>query len=570
VRLGQRLLFGALVVVAVLVGFLVISLDRRLHTLLRDATQQDLLREARAVADRWEPGIDSDSLADRLGSALARRVTLIVRDGRVIGDSEFDGAALASLENHATRPEVAAAIANGQGTSVRPSPSAGDEELYAAVRASLGIARVSMSTRMFESVVNGTMRQVWATAALGVLLAASLALLFARSIARPVLALRDDARALAAGDLARRPSLAAPGELGELATAFHRLAEQLSARLQALEADEVLFHAVTESLNEGVIAIDARQHVVRINETATKLLGLRDVVPFPVDHLPRDRIFQDAIAAALRGTPTEDVETQINERTLALTALPLGDGGAVLALLDLTPVRKLEAVRRDFVANVSHELRTPLTVIGGFAETLADPDVPPAQRQQFAEAILSNTRRMQRLVDDLLDLSRIESGGWRPNPARIDLQAMAHDTLAAVRRSAVDKGLELREDIHSDASELVADPTAVRQILGNLVDNAIRYTSTGSVTIFARRDNGAVVLGVRDTGSGIPVEHLPRVFERFYRVDTARSRAAGGTGLGLSIVRHLVEAHGGRVRAESAPGQGTTIFATFPLVGGIA
>jgi signal transduction histidine kinase len=255
----------------------------------------------------------------------------------------------------------------------------------------------------------------------------------------------------------------------------------------------------------------------------------------------------------------------VHGRTLALTARPLGDGGAVLALFDLTDTRRLEAVRRDFVANVSHELKTPLTVIGGFAETLAMDDLSAEQRTKFVATIRSNTERMRRIVDDLLDLSRIESGGWRPVPVTVDARAIADEVIAAARRFAEEQEVVLAAAIAPDALALCADPTAVRQVLSNLVDNAVRYTPAGgTVTIFTRRAAEGVWIGVRDTGIGIAAEHLPRIFERFYRADPARSREAGGTGLGLAIVRHLVEAHGGRVEAESQIGRGTVISALFP------
>jgi len=224
----------------------------------------------------------------------------------------------------------------------------------------------------------------------------------------------------------------------------------------------------------------------------------------------------------------------ITGRTLNITARPLAEGGAVLALFDLTRVRRLEAVRRDFVANVSHELRTPLTIVGGFAETLAGEDVPREMRQQFVARILSNTQRMQRIVDDLLDLSRIESGGWVPNPRPIPVHGVAAEVYGSTKEAADAKGLRLTSEIAEDAREVHADPTALRQVLGNLVDNAVRHTSTGEVILFSRRHHRGVEVGVRDTGTGIPVEHLPRIFERFYRVDPGRSREEGGTGLGLA------------------------------------
>ena len=568
-RLTQRLLLGALLVVGFLAALIVVVVDRQFTARLGDDATTFLARESRLVGQLWEREPEApDALADRTGEALGRRVTLVGPDGVVLGDSEFDDAALTALQNHATRPEIAEAIRTGTGIARRPSPSTGTEELYVAVAIpSRGVARVSLPTASLNAIIASARRDITTAALLALAGALLIALVFSRSVSRPVEELRDVAQALADGDLERRPTLRAPGEVGDLAVALRRLAEQLSARLRALRADETLLVQLTESLNEGVIAIGTGGTVVRINETARRLLGVRAPLPFSVDLLPREVTLRDAMSAAFAGETTDGAEVVIAVRTLNVTARPLSEGGAVLALFDLTRVRRLEAVRRDFVANVSHELRTPLTIVGGFAETLADGDVPSEARQQFAERILGNTRRMQRIVDDLLDLSRIESGGWVPNPVPVSLTALASDVLAAARDAAEAKGIALTVDLASDALEVPADPTALRQVLGNLVDNAVRHTVTGSVTLFSRVHARGVEVGVRDTGVGIAPEHLPRIFERFYRVDPGRSREEGGTGLGLAIVKHLVEAHGGRVRAESTPGVGTTIVALIPHPG---
>jgi len=564
VRLTQRLLIGSLVIVGLLVTLVVAIVDGRLRQRFYEESSAGLLREARLVASQWQPGLDVDSLADEAGQALGHRVTLIDSTGRVVGDSEFEHPALDALENHLTRSEIAEAASTGSGASRRISASAGDEELYAAVRAGSGFARVSVSAVSIQQLFARARRDVLLAAAIALVTALLLAWLFSRSVARPVVELRDVAQALAAGELARRPSLAAPGEVGDLASALHRLAEQLSSRIEALETEEVRLAALTESLNEGVIAIDARQQVVQVNERARYLLGLRDTVPFPTSNLPRDRGLREAIGAALSGHAVDAHEVQIGGRELALTARPLPAGGAVIALFDLTPVRRLETVRRDFVANASHELRTPLTVISGFAETLLDESLPNDQRRQFGETVLANALRMQRIVDDLLDLSRIESGGWKPNPVRGDVRGLAEEALATGAQRRTSPAVDLRLEIAPDATSVWADPTALRQVLANLVDNAVRHTSEGAVTVFSQRTPGGVAIGVRDTGIGIPADHLPRIFERFYRVDTGRSRAEGGTGLGLAIVKHLVEGHSGRVRAESTVGRGTTIWAELP------
>ena len=563
-KLTTRLLLGSLLVVAVLVTVVVAVIDRRLQSRIQEETARQLAREARLVAIQWTPGAPHDALADAAGRATGHRVTLISPAGRVLGDSEFDGPALAALQNHRTRPEVVEATRAGTGSSRRLSPSAGDEELYVAVRTPLGVARVSLTTRSVDEIFDIARRDVFLAGFAALLAAVGLAALFARAVSTPIVQLRDVAQALAAGDLSRRPTLSAPGEVGDLAAALYQLAEQLGARLSALEAEESLLSALFDSLNEGVLAVDARQQVVRINEAGRQLLHLPGTVPFAVSELPTDPVVRTAITAALAGRATAPVELPLYDRIVALTARPLADGGAVLAVLDLTSTRRLENVRRDFVANVSHELRTPLTVIGGFAETLVDDELDGDRRRRFAETIRANAARMQRIVDDLLDLSRIESGGWVPNPAYVDVASVAADTLAPLREVAARKGVALGVAIDPAARTVFADPTALRQVLANLVENAVRHTASGSVTVMTRPDRAGVWVGVCDTGVGIPGEHLPRIFERFYRADAARSREAGGTGLGLAIVKHLAEAHGGTVHAASIVGRGTTILAFLP------
>lgn len=565
-RLAQRLLLGALFIVSVLVVVAVALSGQRLNRQLRQLTASQLLREATYVADQWGPRTNPDALADSAGRALGRRVTLVAPDGAVLGDSDFDGMALAALQNHNSRPEIVAAREAGSGRAERFSPSEGEQALYVAVALADGrVARSSIGTRELDAIVARAHRDVLVSGLIALLVALALAALFSRQITTPIAELRDVAGAIAAGNLSRRPSLSAPAEVGELGSAVRRMAEQLEARMRALEAEDELLGALVESLNEGVIAVDRGRRVIRINRSGRQLLDARAEVPFPVDLLPRDRVFQDALADALRGAVVESAETQIGARTLALTARPLGDGGAVLALFDLTGVRKLQAVRRDFVANVSHELKTPLTVIRGFSETLASELNPAHPHAQFAETIRANAERMQRLVDDLLDLSRVESGGWTPSQATVDLAGASREVVSSYDDEARAKGLRIHTVIADDAATVSADPMALRQALGNLVENAVRYTPQGGeITVFSRRDGAGVALGVRDTGLGIPPEHLTRIFERFYRVDGARSRAAGGTGLGLAIVKHLVEAHGGRVKAESAPGRGTVVTLHFP------
>jgi len=287
-----------------------------------------------------------------------------------------------------------------------------------------------------------------------------------------------------------------------------------------------------------------------------------------IDSLPRVGELQFAVGDAFKGVSTLPIEAVIGSRIVSLTARPLAMGGVVIALFDLTLTRKLENVRRDFVANVSHELRTPLTVIAGFAETLSEDDPPLETRQQFATTIHSHAERMRKIVDDLLDLSRLESGRWTPVLDDVNAISVAEEVASLFRPAAEAKGLSIEVEADSTPIRLNVDRTALGQVISNLVDNAVRHTDRGSITISLNKEPRGVRIRVRDTGRGIGPDHINRIFERFYRVDAGRSRESGGTGLGLSIVKHLVDAHGGTVEAVSVPGQGTTMSVFFPFVTG--
>jgi signal transduction histidine kinase len=558
------LLAGSAIVVALLVIAIVTITGTRLDDRLTAEMQNELRREARLIAQVWTPRVDADSLADAVGGALGRRVTLIRTDGVVLGDSDFDDEGLRRMENHSAREEITEAMSAGSGCSARVSPSAGDEEMYCAVRTTLGASRVSIATSTVRSIVWRARRDVVFAGLLAMGGALLLAWVFSRSVSRPIVDLRNVAQAIATGDLARRPTLSAPGEVGDLADALHRMAEQLAGRLSALEREDVLLLAILDSLDEGVIAVSPQREVVRMNASARRILGVTEAPPFAAERLPSDRPLRDALRSALAGQTADPVEFPIGDRTISIGARPLATGGAVLTAMDLTARKRLETIRRDFVANVSHELKTPLTVIAGYAETLIEPDVAPEDRARFTETIVASARRMQRIVDDLLDLSRYESGGWVPNRRSVSVAATIQDVLGGARGAADRQAVHLDARVDPGAESLDADPTALRQIIANLVDNAIRHTRDGSVTVIAEPEGEGVSIAVRDSGEGIPPEHLSRVFERFYRVDTGRGRDTGGTGLGLAIVKHLVEAHGGRVAATSVVGRGTTVTAWFP------
>jgi signal transduction histidine kinase len=325
--------------------------------------------------------------------------------------------------------------------------------------------------------------------------------------------------------------------------------------------------------------VDARGRVQRTNPAARRIFSLSgDPQGLSPQEVTRRQAFVELVRRALDGAPVPPTELTQEGRHLLATAQPLPTGGAVMVFLDVSALRRLEDVRRDFVANASHELKTPLTAIRGFAETLLDPDLPPALRAQFTETVKANADRLQRIVDDLLDLSRIETGGWRVQPEIVSVADIAGEAWDALSDAAERKDAQVEVDIPADCEWVDADPSALRQIFSNLFGNSLRYIPEGGTVALSARavpapsPGGPVVEGhpwveiaVRDNGAGIPSAHLPRIFERFYRADTARSREEGGTGLGLAIVKHLVEGHGGSIQAESQLGRGTTIRFTLPI-----
>ena len=569
-RLATRLFASiALLVAAAVIGSIVAS-DVLLRRYLEQEIADDLEREARLVAivtpsdsTRWP------EFAISAGAQLGRRITLIDPEGHVRGDTEFDRPSLARLENHRSRPEVRAALDSGLGRGVgmneRLSASTNERRMYVAIRGGppgIAVTRVSTTLAVVDAQVHVVQRAV-ATAGLLLLLgAAVVAWMLARVLARPLLAVAEAARDIAAGRSADFPDVQVP-ELAHQVDALRAMHHELERRFEDLRREREESRTLLEALSDGVLAADNRGAIIEANSAARGLLGYGRDEPLPrLDELFHDRPHRALMREVLAGAVIESRELKLGARAVVISARPLEDGGTLLVLSDVTDLRRLEAVRRDFVANVSHELKTPLTAIAGYAETLAG-EGGDAQATKFAQTIVENARRMQRLVDDLLDLSRIESGSWHPEPRMVGVEASAREAWRPFAERATSRQVEL--ETASDSAAVNSDPEALRQIFTNLFDNALRHTPPGGrIRVAVQRAKHQAVVSVSDTGSGIPADHLPRIFERFYRVDPGRSRQEGGTGLGLAIVKHLVEAHGGRVEAESELGRGTTIRLYFP------
>ena len=563
-----RLVVGTILVLVFAIVTLVMSAELSLRRALTIDLRATLEREATLAAAALGPdSLTWQPTVERLGEQTGLRVTVIDSAGRVRAESEEPEAQVGALESHANRPEVKSALAHGVGSDQRLSRTLGAELLYVAVRGGPGVVRVASDVGHGSRIVERASDAVFGSALLALVVGIALAFFAGRSIAQPLTRITQAAHAMAQGTPPRFPRSGVP-DVDALVHALREMHEQLEQRFAELRAERAESAALVEAMVEGVIAADERGRIVTANGAARRLLGYRPDEPLPtLDQLFRTKQARELVAEVQRGQEAQR-QIEFDSQTVLLTGRPLGGRGALLVLHDVTELRRLEAVRRDFVANVSHELKTPLTSISGYAETLVGDHTDPATTRRFLEVILANSRRMQRLVDDLLDLSRIESGGWRPQPEVLDVGMVGREVWTLLAARAEERGVRFAQDLAVPTT--FADPDALRQVLSNLMDNALRYTPKGgTITLRTRREDDGVRVSVRDTGSGITGDHLPRIFERFYRADPARSREEGGTGLGLAIVKHMVEGHGGSVRAESEFGRGSEISAWFPDAAGL-
>ena len=459
--------------------------------------------------------------------------------------------------------------------------------LAIAYSASLQFLRTRLTTlgpaAQISDVIDEFSGAFLAFSAIAVVLTAVVSLLLGSAAVRALSRLRSDADARARG-MAQPPCRPPVVEMQAVAAAIERLASNLDGQVEQLRREKDELAALVHSVSEGILLIEPGGRIHHANPAARSLLGLPDAsTGQPLSSLVRNAELR-AIAERL-GRVAEPVtrEVSVGDRRLLVAGRPIADSmtsaalpGAVVAIVDLTELRRLEGVRRDFVANVSHELKTPLTSIRGYAETLLADDLDPVTKRQFLEVIQKNADRLHSIVNDLLDLSKIESGGWRPTLREVGVTELIADVWESCADRAREKHIQFQPP--RSGARVSADDSALRQVLSNLFDNAIRHTGAGgSIRVSLHEDppatNGAsphassprsVTIEVQDTGSGIPIDSLPRIFERFYRVDPARSRAEGGTGLGLSIVKHLVEGMNGEVSASSELGKGTTIRVRLP------
>lgn len=570
---GRLLLvtLGLFAFVDLLVG---IYLEHELRQSLEAGMWSELEHHAEASRAMLElsgaTGIeDADRVANRAGAATSARITIVDREGRVVGDSEFSVSELATLELHDERPEVLDAFAHRVGRSTRLSTSLGEQMLYVAVlvreQPERWVVRAALPLGRVHAIV-GRMRSAIILAGLiSMVIAGSLTLLVSKLVSTTLRSVMSTAHAVAGP---RSRAVEDGSGTGGSSRSLSHMAAELEQALGLLAAERNRFEAVLQTMDQAVLSLDARQRVRTVNPAARTLLHLRqDVEGQTLLEAVRIPALKELVEKAEVGiSKSTEFEISGTGRQVEARVTMQGNGGLVVVIIDVTDIRRLERIRRDFVANVSHELRTPISVIRANTETLLSGAMDePDQARPFIEAVLRHAERLGRLVSDLLDISRIEAGRYPLMPTRLYVADTVDHVFDSVEVEATAKDVDLEVEIDAELT-ISADRKALEQILINLVGNAVKYTGEhGHVTVTARIVEDEMRFEVIDDGQGIDPSHRERIFERFYRVDPGRSRDMGGTGLGLSIVKHLVEAMGGLVGVESRSPHGSIFWFTVPL-----
>jgi len=598
-----RLLFALRRSIAVkltltLVGFVALAilvagiyLNQALESFAVEALQARLVTAARLLDDEARALLTRNAAPDvvraftvKAGAQSESRATLIALDGRVLGDSEVDVPGLARLENHRDRPEVRAALAGGVGRDLRTSASIKTPLLYVAVPVrdggrTTGVIRLALPLAAVTSSYAALHRVMQVGGLVALAVAFGIGIFVAGRVTRPVVEMQRIAHAMSEGRFDVRAPVRSVDELGALGRALNMMMARLREKIGDLEEERAKARAILDGMVEGVIAVDGHEAIVLMNERARAMFGVGagrgEGKPFleVIRNAELHEVFRHSRSPAAEMPLIRELRLrhpvprilQINAVSLRLAAG--GEPGVVMVLHDLTALRRLEQVRTEFVANVSHELRTPLTAIQGYLETLLGGALDePQNARRFLEIAFRHTERLGRLLNDLTDLSNIELGKVTLRLAPVRFADVVDSVFEIIRSKAAGGRVGLIADVEPAELTVHADHDRLAQILINLVDNAVKYTpENGWVTVRARPTDGArAEVRVRDTGVGIPAADLPRITERFYRVDKARSRELGGTGLGLAIVKHLVLAHGGKLGIESREGDGTTVTLTLP------
>lgn len=586
IRLHNKITGATLLVIIIILAGIFLFLQESFEekTLARITSE---MRKETALARSYilanlQPAMtvaDYDRLADTIGADLEVRATIIARDGRVLGDSDLTVDEVADVENHADRPEVREAFETGYGQYRRFSVTIKQDLFYSArffdFHENGGVIRLAIPLSDIEF-IHSRIRAVLAfSCGIAFLIALIFSIISSYLISRPIKEMVFMAKSISMGNFARKIRIHTNDEVEDLARAFNDMAKQVRVRIEEVTSGKLRLEAILHSMFDGVMVVDAKGVIIMINNTLKKMLHIEDEPagkkPIEIIRNVEIQTIVDSIIEKKTGLLSQELSLVLpEEKILMIHATPVvrssATDGAVLVFHDITDLKRLEAVRRDFVANVSHELRTPLSTIKGYAETLLDGAINDAENaQEFVKIIYDDANQLALLVNDLLDLSKLESGKFILDLEPVSLAPIIEKVLSGLRKSAATKNLEISCHIPEGLAHVKADESRISQVLLNLIDNAIKYTPEGgSVSIELIEKQDAVMVDIKDTGLGIPEKDLPRIFERFYRVDKGRSRMLGGTGLGLSIVKHIVQSHGGNVFVESVLGQGSTFSFTLP------
>jgi two-component system phosphate regulon sensor histidine kinase PhoR len=469
------------------------------------------------------------------------------------------------MENHSTRPEFIAALQGSIGTNTRSSHTLGVPFLYVAAPISGGAVRLAYPLSDIDAATAHVRKTVVLSSVMAFVIAMLIAGIVAKATSRRLQNIVRFADEISAGNLAFRIESTSGDEIGQVAASLDKTARQVELNFVALQNSQRQLETLLNSMQDAVIAVGPDDRVQWANQRMDKLAPQRTRLHSPVVETVRDPDFLQAVrdASQSREVRTARAISILPGRTFDVTAAPLPGGGSVAVLRDLTETERVEKTRRDFIANVSHELRTPLTSIQGYTETLLDSSSGTDSRE-FLEIIRKNASRMSRLTEDLLTLARVESGEQRFDKQAVSSAEILQEAVQSFREIARTLGIELEVSDHAQG-QVIADREAISQVFSNLIDNALKYAGSGKLLVLGTNAlPHAIEFYVRDFGPGIPYEHLGRLFERFYRVDKARSRESGGTGLGLAIAKHIVMAHGGIIRAESELNHGCTFLFTLP------
>ncbi len=557
------------------------EVDRRLSSIaltLREGARQQIIDTAADPGMGAQPATHLQNDISRIGELLKVRLTVVRVDGLVLADSKESPE---RMENHAKRPEIMQALAEGSGSATRFSKTLGRALRYLAVPLAvdgkpLAVVRSSLPLTDLEDRLGRLQRAVFLGALLATLAALFLGFLHARRVTRPILSMVKAAEEIAAGDYEQRVHSPSRDELGTLARAFNTMSRELRGSVAALDTDRKKLTAILSSMEEGVVAVDRDERVVHINDVAADLLKVRSnqVLGRPIWEIARLREVSEVLGAVLKSSQTQNQVVCFPgspERVLELRGTPLwaesGISGAVLILQDVSLLRHLETMRQDFVANVSHELKTPITAIRGMIETLLDdPEIDPRRRDRFLGRVLLQAQRMGTLVTDLLSLAHIESAEPFSDPVPVDLAESIRQTIQALQPVSEAKKVRIQADLPAETVWSLGDEELFDQAVANLLNNAIKFSPEGErVEVRLKIDGEDALIEVEDFGIGIEAEHRERLFERFYRVDKARSRELGGTGLGLAIVKHIALSMQGEVSVDSTPGSGSTFRLRLPI-----